>query len=129
MKEFISETHKATIDDEGLLRVDQLTPRQLRVEQHSAEGVMVDILDAKTATGPEWRMLRAMSRHPIFAAGYCGESEWTADIDCGMQRWRGSKTSKEMSKALSNCGFDTKTKKEIMAECRKHKCDHVPWYN
>ena len=129
MKQFMSETHKATISSDGLLRVDQLAPHQLRVEKHSHKGVQVDILDLNTSSGAELKMLRAMSGSPLFVAGYCGGSEWAVDLDCGAQRWRGSKSSKEMSEALEKCGFDTETKKQIMAECHKHHCDFVPWYN
>lgn len=128
MMEFISKTHKAIISGDGLLRVDQLAPHELRVTQSTPDGIKVDILDKNTATGPELRMLRAMEGMPTFAAGYAGDGEWNADINCGFQRWRGVKPTKDLSKALSNCGFDAKTKKKIMAECKKHKVDYVPRY-
>ena len=128
--EFKSETHKATISSDGLLKVMLITPRQLRVTQSMPNGgVMVTIIDKGNATGLDKKLLAAKDNSPTFVAGYSGESEWTVDIDCGAQRWRGVKTSKEMSAALTQCGFDEPTKKLIFAECHKHKCDSVPWYN
>lgn len=127
--EFVSKTHTATIDNEGLLVVRQLGPRQLEVTKSTTDGgISVDILDQDNASGHELRMLRAMEGMPTFAAGYAGDDGWNADIDCGMQRWRGVKPTKDLSKALSNCGFDAKTKKKILSECKKHKVDYVPRY-
>jgi hypothetical protein len=130
MKEFTSETHKAVISSDGLLKVMQLSPHQVRVTASTPDGgVQVYVLDKNTASGADQRMLMAKDNSPVFVAGYCGGSQWTVDLDCGAQRWRGEKSSKEMSEALTNCGFDPATKKQIMSECHKHKCDFVPWYN
>lgn len=128
--EFVSETHKATISDEGLLVVWQLAPREVRITSSTPDGgIGVSIVDEKTAGDHSTkRLLQAMSKMPAFAAGYSGESEWNVDLDCGFQRWRGVKPTRDLSKALTNCGFSPEIKKKIMAECQKHKVDYVPRY-
>jgi hypothetical protein len=127
--EFVSETHKAIISNEGLLKVVQLAPHQLRITRYSDKGVQVDIVDKNSnVDGATRSLLGAMSETPVFVAGWAGNSEWNVDLDCGFQRWRGVKPTKSLSKALTNCGFDTSTKKQIMSECRKHKVDYVPRY-
>lgn len=130
-KEFISDSHTATIDDRGLLVVRQLKPREVRITKSTPEGgLSVDIVSSQTAPDASTkRLLVAMSGMPTFAAGWAGNSEWNVDADCGFQRWRGMKKTREMSAALTNCGFNAATKKKIMAECRKHKVDYVPRYN
>ena len=45
----------------------------------------------------------------VFDAYYEGNGNWTCDIDCGAQRWRGRKSTKEVRAALRKCGFDIKT--------------------
>lgn len=127
--EFVSETHKAIIDGEGLLVVWQLSPRQLRITSSTPDaGVSVDIVDEMTADYSTKKLLEGLSKMPAFAAGWAGNSEWNTDIDCGFQRWRGVQDTKSVSKALTNCGFDKDTKRKIMTECRKHKVDYVPRY-
>jgi hypothetical protein len=130
MTEFVSETHKATINDGGLLVVWQLSPREVRVTKSTPDGgVDVSIINEKSVKDTSTaKLLQAMSRMPTFAAGYAGGKEWNVDLDCGFQRWRGVKPTKDLSKALTNCGFSPRVKKKIMTECHKHKVDYVPRY-
>jgi len=129
MKEYLSETHKAVVSNDGVLKVWQLAPKELRITRSTPDGGLdFTIVNSENADPSDKRMLEAMNRAPLFAAGYAGNSEWNLDLDCGFQRWRGVKTSKQLSEALSNCGFDPETKKQITSACRKHKVDYVPRY-
>lgn len=127
--EFISETHKATIN-EGLLVVRQVTPREVRVTKSApGGGIDVEIATAQTTEDPTTKsLLEGLARMPTFAAGYAGDQEWNVDLEAGFGRWRGVKPSKDLSFALTKCGFDAATKKKIMSECRKHPVDYVPRY-
>jgi len=44
-----------------------------------------------------------------FDASYLGDDEWQVDLDCGAQRRCGTKTTREVRRALRNCGFDANT--------------------
>jgi len=49
---------------------------------------------------------------------YYRNGEWYTDINCGAQRWRGTKTTSEIRAALRKCGFTAKEIREIM-KCGK----------
>lgn len=113
--------------DDGLLKVFPLAPRQIHIQHYVQGQVTLEWINEETAlTASDKRLLANLNRMPLFAATYAGGSEWHVDLDCGAQRWIGTKTTRELSKALSMCDFDSETKKKIMAEGRKHKWDFVP---
>lgn len=127
--EYLSETHRAVIDDEGLLKVWPVKPRELRLTKSTPDGgLAVAFVNGQAPDSPEKKLFEAMNRFPLYVAGYAGSSKWHLDVDCGFQRWRGIKTSRQVSDALSKCGFDSEAKKTIMSLCRKHRVDYVPRY-
>lgn len=127
--EVSSEKYRAAVDDDGLLKVFRKEPPELRVTSSTKDGgVCINFINAKNANESERTLLAHMARAPVFVAGYAGGEGWKVDLDCGFQRWRGTKTTRQLRKALGNCGFDTGTKRKILAECRKHKVEYVPRY-
>jgi hypothetical protein len=126
--EFMSETHKSVVRDDGLLKVFSIAPRRFTIQHYLPDGgVTMEWVTAENAvTDSDKRLLMNMNRMPLFAATYAGGSEWHLDLDCGAQRWIGVKKTGAVSSALSKCGFDLETTKKILAECRKHKWDFVP---
>lgn len=123
--EFTSETHRAILKEGGILDVYQLARKELRVTSSNASGgVDVAILDEEHASGSAKKMLVFANRTPTFTATYAGNREWNLDIDCGCQRWDGVKSSRELSQALSNCGFCVEVRRKLMTFCRKHKYNH-----
>lgn len=57
----------------------------------------------------------------VFDAEYEGQGYWRCDIDCGAQRWRGTKRTREVRRALEKCGFDTKTINALLAKYTAEK--------
>jgi hypothetical protein len=130
MSEYLSETHRAVVGDNGLLTVWPRAPRELRVTSSTPDGGLdTTFVNSENADPSHKKLLEGLNRAPLFAAGYAGSSEWNLDIDCGFQRWRGTKTSKQFSDALSKCGFDAATKKQITTTCRKHRVDYIPRFS
>jgi hypothetical protein len=126
--EFMSETHKSVVRDDGLLKVFAIAPRRLTIQHYLPDGgVTMEWITAENAvTDSDKRLLMNMNRMPLFAATYAGGDTWHIDLDCGAQRWIGMKTTRQFCGALSKCGFDTKTKRKILAECRKLIWGFVP---
>jgi hypothetical protein len=51
-------------------------------------------------------------------AYYEKDDTWACDINCGFQRWRGTKTTPQLRAILKKCGF---TKEEIRDIIKKGK--------
>jgi len=47
--------------------------------------------------------------YTLLYAWYNGEKDWTCDVDCGCQRWRGHKNTAQLRAALKKLGFDKDT--------------------
>ena len=75
-----------------------------------------------TTEDVSYRKLFHISYDPsVFDAWYEGDGWWKIDLDCGAQRWRGSKSTKDVRKALRNCGFDTKVINSLFTKYTKEK--------
>jgi hypothetical protein len=127
-KEFLSEKYRALVSEEGLLTVYN-GPPVIRKTMYGPDGsVTLDWVTPETAqSGSEKRLLTYMSHAPVFQATWAGNRRWNVDLNCGAQRWNGTKTSGEVTKALANCMFDREQIKEIVLSCRKAgKQDYAP---
>ena len=67
------------------------------------------------------QMFRIAYDPSVFDAWYKGDGYWEIDLDCGAQRWRGSKSTKEVRQALRKCGFDTKVINALFTKYTKEK--------
>jgi hypothetical protein len=68
-----------------------------------------------TTTVPYTQEFRISSDPSVFDAWYEGNGDWTCDINCGLQRWRGRKSVKDVKQALRKCKFDKKTISALLA--------------
>ncbi len=122
--------YKAFVSSDGILEVHQVTPRELRIEQHSADGsVAVNVVTAETAKDSMSKDLLAyMNRTPLFKCA-CDKgsdgTEWWCDIDCGFQRWHGVKPRRDVATALKNCGFNTQSIRAILRHCAKFEHEYL----
>lgn len=89
-----SKTHKAEVE-RGCLKVWHQEPDVLMVTTWTPEEGKVK----ETKPSP-------FRRTPLFLATYEGDDYFEIDLDCGFQRWHGSKTLSEVIDALIKCGFD-----------------------
>lgn len=128
MLEFTSETHRAELADDGLLRVFALAERELRQTVVNTDGVRVDILSFETTQDPSTRkLLSAMSRMPWFAATYSqSDKAWWCDVDCGFQRWSGMKPGSTIIRALAKAGFGIGVRRKLMSTARKFDWGYCP---
>lgn len=63
----------------------------------------------------------------VFTATYAGDDEWDTDVNCGVMRWFGTKSNREIRAALRKCGFDKMTIDQVINEVKAaHKAQvHV----
>jgi hypothetical protein len=126
-REFRSEKYVATVSDDGLITVRN-GPKVLRETKFTPDGgVDVTLKTAENSTGADLKLLRALDRMPVFQATWAGNRQWNVDIDCGFQRFNGTKPHGQLVKALENCGFDQEQIKEIVVLGKKaKKQDYCP---
>jgi len=127
MKEFVSRNYNATVDDDGILTVMNEQPVIRQTTWGPGGEVKVVQLDLNNATGAERDLLLAKSRSPAFMATWAGNRRWNVDIDCGAQRFNGTKTNGELIKALKGCGFGLGQINMMLSKCKKAgKQDYAP---
>jgi len=126
-REFKSIKYVAIVSDDGLITVRN-GPKVLHVTEFKPDGgVDLTWKTAENSTGADLKLLRAMDRMPVFMATWAGNKRWNVDIDCGFQRFNGTKPHGQLVKALENCDFDDAQIKEIVALGKKaKKQDYCP---
>ena len=97
----------------GGFKVYQNTPVTIRVMEGDGQG------GVSVSQGVPYAELFGCSEPDIFNCYYEGDDLWCTDIHCGAQRWRGSKTTREIRAALRKCGFDKSQIDDIIKEYRK----------
>ena len=125
MMEYTSGTHKAVLEEGGILNVYTLARKEVRVTSSNASGgIAVSIVDEEHASGSLKEVLVHANRSPAFTATYAGNREWNLDIDCGCLRKDCVLPTKELTAALSKCGFCAEVRRKLLTFCRKHKYDY-----
>lgn len=119
-EEFTSEKYRATVSEDGLLTVTN-GPPVLHIVHFAPGGIASEqYVTRETATTQADRdLLAAKAGAPVFVACRAGGEDWNVDIDCGMQRFNGVKPSKELRKALKNCGFSKAQVDTMLKICKK----------
>lgn len=89
--------YRAVVAD-GVLRLLQVTERHLTVVHVGAEGTAVRAVPY-SSVGPR------MSSSPVVAATWAGDGYANVDLDCGGQRWSGTKSLRWLRSGLYGAGF------------------------
>ena len=79
----------------------------------------MEFITAKNAGKSEARLLYHMNKSPVFSATWAGYKRWNVDIDCGAQRFNGTKSSRQIIKALENCYFEQEQIDQIIDLCKR----------
>lgn len=111
--EISSPTHRLIqADTTGEFTVWPTEKRQLQVTEYR-DGKMVreDINPPDDATK---RLLAYANSVPLFAANFAGDGRFNIDLDCGFQRWSGTKPEHEVRAALRKCGFTSPQIKTVV---------------
>jgi hypothetical protein len=116
--EFISDRYCAIVR-EGMVSVTSLTPDEVRETTFLPDGgIDVKIHTKDTSDKSIRKLLYARSRRSVFSACWAGGKNWNVDMDCGAQRFNGTKPENELKKAFHNCGFTWEQTKQIIADCK-----------
>jgi hypothetical protein len=126
--EFLSEKYRAVVNDDGLLTVRNGPPVLQKTKFFPDGGVDVQFVTQENAVeDSDKKFLAAKAGAPVFLACHAGGQDWNVDIDCGMQRFNGIKSGKELRIALKNCGFGKAQIDLILKLCKKTpKWDYCP---
>jgi hypothetical protein len=121
-----SESHRAYVDDDGLLRVYSAKSGVL-VETTFERSDVPDLpvcgvqrrITSETAASPAEKNLAAyFARTPVFQAVFTGK-RWEVDCDCGAQRWAGTMTRRRIAAALQRAGFSAVQARTLLDEVKK----------
>jgi len=121
--EISSSTNKLTLDESsGEFQVWPLAPKQLHVTEYRNGLKTRDEIETQPDASAV-KLLEYVNSTPLFAANYAGDGEFNIDLDCGFQRWSGSKSEREVRLALRRCGFTTTDIKAVMlaAKVQEHR--------
>ena len=101
MHEYNSDTHRVVVRGDGVIEAWALAPPVLRETRSTPDGgLSFSILTKETASAADRALLVAKEKMPLFRATYLKPGWYNCDIDAGMQRWRGLKPTRHLSKAL-----------------------------
>jgi hypothetical protein len=123
--EIISETHRLTQDDcTGEFEVWPVEERHLHITEYR-NGVKVR---DETETKPDaatTKLLEHANSVPLFAASFAGDGFFNIDLDCGFQRWSGTKSESEVRTALRQCGFSLKEARTVIGAAKVEEHSYV----
>lgn len=94
--------HRVVVED-GLLKVFQFAERHLTVVNVSPQGTEVSAVPY-SSIGP------AVAASPVLMATWAGDGYANVDLDCGAQRWNGTKSLRWIRRGLYRAGF---TKEQV----------------
>jgi len=123
-----SETHRATVDDRGLLKVWELKPKGITWTCYANGNVTESNITEATAPDESLRrLISALGSMPWFAATYSkADKAWWCDVDAGFQRWSGMQSGKVIAKALTQAGFGAEERRMLVRACRRHDWGYCP---
>lgn len=84
--------------EEGVLRLRQVTERHLSVVSVSPDGTEVRAM-------PDSSLGASMAASPVLMATWAGDGYADVDLDCGAQRWNGTKSLRWLRLSLYRGGF------------------------
>jgi hypothetical protein len=112
--EIHSKTHKVIA--QGLtISVWPLQPNKVMTHAINAKGE-VETKELVPQTITEMQMVEEVTKSPLFIAWLDKDGGFHVDVNCGMQRWLGYKTRREVGKALRKCGFGTNDVRKVFRE-------------
>ena len=100
--------YRAVVKD-GLLKLFQAAERHLTVVNATPQSIEVKAVPY-SAIGP------ALAASPVLMATWAGDGYAEVDLDCGAQRWNGTKSLRWIRSGLYRAGF---TKQQVDALLRK----------
>jgi hypothetical protein len=125
--ELTSETHRLTqTENTGEFEVWPVEKRQLHVTEYRDGRKVreeVDPPDEATKT-----LLAHANSVPLFAANFAGDGRFNIDLDCGFQRWSGTKSEREVRSALRKCGFSNPQIKAVVKSAKVQEHGYVRRY-
>jgi hypothetical protein len=107
-----SSTYRLTLTEvTGEFEVFPLADRQLHVTEFENGVKTTKINPPDPATQ---RLLAHANRVPLFSCNFAGDGWFNLDLDCGMARWNGQKSEKDVRTALRRCGFSLKEARAVI---------------
>jgi len=116
MPKFESKTHRCDQLMNGEFYIYRLAEMMLSKTTYTAEGTTTEVIPISDIPS-----LRPMQYVPFFVGNYAGDGRYNIDMDCGAQRWNGTKTGKAVGLALRVCKFDAQQIGDILHAARKGK--------
>lgn len=115
--ELKSNTHKITLDEaSGEFQVWPLEDRQLHVTEFRGGVKVRDEIETQPDAATI-ALLEYTNSVPLFAANWSGDG-YNVDLDCGFQRWTGTKSEAEVRTALRRCGLGLKDAKAVLTAAK-----------
>lgn len=116
-----AKNYTLSIDDNGVIDVFVKEPPQVRSTEICASGVR------QIAPPPELQTIvtRMATQYPEVRAANHDGKEFFADLNVGLQRWKGQLSALDIAKGLRQMGFKPKTVREVMAKAKEHKADSL----
>jgi hypothetical protein len=123
--EIQSKTHRIVLHDDSVeFEVFALQPQELVVTEFSAAGVHQHTPDDKATR----ELLNYKNSTPLFAGNYAGDGQFNIDLDCGFQRWSGTKSKHEVREALKQCGFNKEEIGQILVAAMHSEHNYLRRY-
>ena len=104
--------HVAIVTDDGRLEVRQATERHLTVVNASPSGTTVKAV-------PYSDISPGMAASSLLSANWAGDGYANVDLDCGAQRWNGTKSLGWIRKGLYRAGFEKQQVDALFRQMRK----------
>jgi hypothetical protein len=105
--------YTAVVTDEGTLKLSQATERHIAVVNASPEGTTVKAV-------PYSSISPGMAASLLLSANWAGDGYANIDVDCGAQRWNGTKSLQWVRTGLYRAGFDKGQVDSIFHQMRKN---------
>ena len=104
-------TYTATVTD-GTLKLSQATERHIAVVNASSSGTTVKGV-------PYSDISPGMAASSLLSANWAGDGYANVDLDCGAQRWNGTKSLQWVRTGLYRAGFEKQQVDAIFRQMRK----------
>jgi hypothetical protein len=114
-----SDTHSIEVTNDGTLSVYTKQERCLTVVNTGPDGTGVKQVP--------YSELGNMSKTPILKANWAGNRYVNVDIDCGAQRWNGTRSLRWLREGLYKYGFTKKEVSSIFYQMRKTGATVLYW--
>jgi len=104
-------TYTGQVED-GVLKLLQAAERHITVVKVGPEGTTAEAV-------PYSKFGPAMAASPVLRATWAGDGYANVDLDCGAQRWRGTKSLRWIRSGLYKAGFDKRQVDSLFRQMRK----------